>query len=43
MKEDDLKKLSDEFNNEDIDYSMSDEGACSAEFSGGCIQCEEQS
>lgn len=42
MKEDDFKKLSDEFSSEVSDYSISDEGACSAEFPAGCIECEEQ-
>ena len=43
MKEDDFKSLSDELNSEVFDYCIPSEGACSAEFSNGCIQSEEQS
>lgn len=41
MKEDDFKKLTDELGRDAIDYSIPNEGACSAEFSCGCILCEE--
>ncbi len=42
MKEDD-RKIADESNSDVANYSIAEEGACSAEFPGGCIECEEQS
>ena len=37
----DMHGITDEMVKEDFDYSIPNEGVCSAEFPGGCILCEE--
>lgn len=41
MNNDDFTRRSDEMVKEDFDYTIPNEGVCSAEFPGGCILCEE--
>ena len=41
MNKDDFTKMSEEMKKDDFDYSIPNEGVCSAEFPNGCILCEE--